>query len=80
MTEENAASHNSQSHKHKKTLLKALDGNVKNSELLEPYIKLARWLGRSEDPFLFFYQVFELGIKASFEDEEDEGPDPDNEV
>lgn len=31
---------------------------------LDPFLKLARWIARSEDPFSNFYLVFHAGMKA----------------
>jgi hypothetical protein len=72
--------------KHKETLADALGADKnQSSPLFEPYIKLARWLGRSKDPFIYFYNVFKLGIETQLpedieeddEDDEDEDGDED---
>ena len=31
--------------------------------MLDPYLKLARWIGRSEDPFTNFFLIFHAGLK-----------------
>jgi hypothetical protein len=39
------------------------------SSPLDPYLKLARWIARSEDPFTNFYSIFDTGMR-------EEGYDP----
>ena len=39
---------------------------------LDPYLQIARWIGRSQNPFTNFYQVMHTGMKMEgYEDEDD---------
>jgi hypothetical protein len=40
------------------------------SSKLDPYVKLARWIARSQDPFVYFFLVFEAGNPADGDDAE----------
>jgi hypothetical protein len=41
---------------------------------LDPFLKAARWIGRSQDPFTNFYAIFHAMLK-----DDEEGDDPEDE-
>jgi hypothetical protein len=43
---------------------------------LDPYLKVSRWIARSEDPFTNFYSVFHAGMKEEGFEDEDEVEEP----
>jgi hypothetical protein len=53
------------------------------SSHLDPYIKLARWLARSHDPFTHFLSVLRVGIQSNhqaLESDEDEVEERDDDM
>jgi hypothetical protein len=42
---------------------------------LDPYLKLAKWIGRSQDPFVNFYTIFYTGLLLDGADNDEETED-----
>lgn len=45
--------------------------------LLTEFLKVARWIGRSEDPFIDFPTTFDVGMSADGAESDDEEHDSD---
>jgi hypothetical protein len=45
---------------------------------LDPFLKAAWWIGRSQDPFTNFYAVFHVSMRQDDDDDDDDNDNDDN--